>query len=171
MEGLLEKLHIKTITLALVLAAGLCWPVLYITQIEPRDRDLKTLEKQLAEIKTEFKVVSSMKQDQLKPYKEQIRILNEENIRLKSQNQMLEVNSIEYKKTNKELALKNSILSKRSSILGEIRDLQKKKDNIESSISFHQSGDNSEYKVQLKRQSQELQQRMLVLQEKISSIK
>ncbi len=108
MIELLEKLHIKTIALAMVLAAGFCWPVLYITQIEPRDREIINIEKEISKLQSELKTIKAIKNSEKKPLKQKIQVLIEENTRIKSEKNSLSQQLEQYSKDNRKLVLVNN---------------------------------------------------------------
>lgn len=165
----LEKLHVKTITLALVLAAVLCWPVLHITQVAPRDRDILRLEKSLAEAKGELNALSKSALNEVQPYKEQLMLLAERKVLVETENSLLKEKLDHYKKAYDALSMKSLKLEKAVDIMQEIRNLQSKKDEIEQSISHHQGGANQKYVAQLERRADELQKRIIGLQEIFAS--
>ena len=167
MIDLLEKLHIKTIALAIVLAAGLCWPVLYITQIEPRDREIINVEKEISKLRDELKTIKAINNSEKEPLKHKIQVLIEENTRIKSEKNSLSQQLEQYSKDNRKLVLANNKLTASANIFNEIHKLQKAKDTIESSISFQSFSKGSKKSNQLKRKSSELQARIMHLQEKL----
>jgi chromosome segregation ATPase len=165
----LKGLDSKTITLGLVLAAGLCWPVLHFTQIEPRDKKIAELEGELAEIKGELKELRAQSIETLKPYHEQLRLLTENKALIEAKNSFIEQQLSQYRDAYEKSLEENSELGKKADLLSELRSLQEKKDKIENSISFQQSGSNTEYIAQLERQSEQIQSRIISLQSGISS--
>lgn len=169
MYEFLKGLDSKTITIALVLAAGLCWPTLYVTQIEPRDEKIAELKDELAEIKGEMTALRSQSIETLKPYNDQLRLLTENKALIEAKNSVIEEQLNQYRRAFEDALKENSQLVEQADILSEIRSLQEKKDEIEQSISLHQSGTNKEYLVQLERQSEQIQARIISLQSGISS--
>lgn len=165
----LKEVDSKTVTLALVLAAGLCWPVLYITQIEPRNEKIAELKDELSKIKGEVKVLNSQSREALKPYQEQLRLLTENKALIEAKNSILEQQLNQYYNAYEGLIKENSKLGEKADLFSELRSLQEKKDYIERSISFHHGSDNKEYLAQLERQSEQIQSRIISLQSSISS--